>query len=156
MAGVVIQLLLLNGPEGAIRMTTFLSDWTDPFGTVWKGGAGVLNISARDVSNSEDGGSLVVQWNGYDASLIAEASKPGVLRSKFRVSNVIIDADTLQQQGEEFDVWEGLCETPDIDANPESGSITLTVQSPLLDLGRPRRRVLRGAELLADYDPGLT
>lgn len=148
----IAQLLRLDGPDGVIRLSTLPFDWTDPEGATWVRGAHVLELSPRGPAQSE-GGAISVRWNGYDAALIAEASKPGILRAKFRLCTVEIDDVTRARVGTEFDPWVGLCETPEINADPANGSITIVVNSPLLDMARPRRVLLQGAEYAESWDP---
>lgn len=154
---ILAQLMRLDGPDGVIRMSTLPFDWTDADSVTWIGGGGFLSVSPRGATAAIDGGSMSITWSGATLALLAEAQKPGIIRSPFRMVSVFIDdsSSPLVQVGDAFDAFAGLAETPEIDNDPGSPKITLTVQSPMLDLRRIRPVRLEGAETLADYDPDL-
>lgn len=167
---IVAQIMQLDHPSGVSRMSTLTHDWTDPEGRTWIGGGGIVQISARGPSQSSDGGTFAVTWNGATSALIAEAFHPDLLRSRFYAATVWLDDNGQTRIAGPLDEWAGLVETPDIDADPASPTITITVQSVLLDLSRPRRVLMtpQAQKLidpddtaadwiaqLADYDAGL-
>lgn len=167
---IVAQVMQLDHPSGISRMSTLTHDWTDPEGRTWIGGGGIVSISPRGPETAVDGGTFAVTWNGATAALIAEALHPSLLRAGFYVATVWLEDDGQTRIGDPVDEWRGLVETPDINADPAAPSITITVQSVLLDLGRARRVVMtpkaqqeidpddisaNWVAMLADHDAGL-
>lgn len=151
---IVAQLMRLDGPEGVIRLSSLPFEWTDGDDAVWTPAA-FLGISPRGSTSAIDGGSLSIVWSGASAALLALAQHPGVIRSPFLMVSVFLDGEPLAQVGDAFDAFAGLAETPEIGSDPANPTITLTIQSPLLDLARPRPVRLLGAEKMQDVDPGL-
>lgn len=151
---ILAQLMRLDGPEGVIRLSSLPFEWTDALGAVWAPGA-FLGVSPRGSTSAIDGGSISIVWSGASAALLATAQHPGVIRSPFRMVTVFLDGEPLAQVGDEFDAFAGLAETPEIGNDPANPTITLTVQSPMLDLARARPVRLKGAERMQEVDPGL-
>jgi len=151
---IIAQLMRLDGPLGVIRLSSLPFEWTDAFGAVWSPGA-FLSISPRGSTSAIDGGSLSIVWSGASAALLATAQNPGIIRSQFRMVTVFLGGEPLVQVGAEFDAFAGLAETPEVSADPANPKITITVQSPMLDLVRARPVRLKGAERMQDIDPGL-
>lgn len=151
---IIAQLMRLDGPQGVIRLSSLPFEWTDSLGAIWKPGS-FLRLSARGSTSAVDGGSFTLVWSGASAALLSIAQDAGVIRSKFYMYSIFLDELTLQQIGQPFDELAGLSETPDIDSDPAAPAITLTIQSPLLDLAKSRPIRLKGAELMQDRDPGL-
>lgn len=136
---ITANLMQLDHPDGVLRMSTLPYDWTDPEGRTWIGGGAVLSLTARGPQGGLDGGAIVVTWNGASQALIAEASAADLLRSRLWLATVWLADDGQTREHGPIDAWAGLVETPEINADPAAPSITLTAQSPLLDLGRSRR-----------------
>jgi len=125
-------------PDGVIRLSTLTHDWTDPEGRVWLGGSSVLDVSPRGPTVAADGGSFTVRWNGASAALLAAALDGRLSRVRVYAASVTLADDGQTRTAGPFGGWAGIAEQPEIDADPSSPSITITVQSFLIDLGRAR------------------
>lgn len=136
---IVAATMQLDHPDGPIRLSTLPYDWEDPEGRVWLGAGGIVTIGARGPASGVDGGAFTVTWSGADPALIASAFDGRVIRLRFEAATVWLDGEPLARVGAPMDVWAGLCEAPAIAADPAAPGVVLTIQSPLLDLGRTRR-----------------
>lgn len=125
-------------PDGVIRLSTLPYDWTDPEERVWLGGGAVLDVSPRGPTVAADGGAFSVRWNGATAALLAAALDGRLSRVPVYAASVILAADGQTRAEGPFGAWAGIAEQPEIDADPASPAITITVQSHLIDLGRSR------------------
>jgi len=153
----------LDHPDGVVRVSSLPFEWTDAEGRTWIASAGLVKHGPRGPSTAADGGSVAITWSGASAELIALALSPDLTRAEIWIANVVIDPDTLLRVGAPFGAWSGYVETPEIDADPASPSITVAAQSFLIDLGiaRPERfspesqRVIDPADTGADFVAGL-
>lgn len=132
------ELYELQHPDGVIRLSTLMHDWTDPEGRTWLGGGQVLTVSPRGPTTAEDGGSFSVTWNGASDALIAAAFDPRLHRTPVWAASVALADDGQTRIGAPFGEWAGIIDPPALDADPAAPSITITAQSYLLDLGRAR------------------
>lgn len=169
---IIANLLRLDHPSGVVRMSTLPFDWTDPEGATWIGGGGILALSPRGASDAQDGGSVSITWNGASAALIAEAFHPALIRSRLWIAAVWLNEGSPPTRAHgPVNAWTGLVETPQIGGDPSNPSISITAQSYLLDMARPKRALLTpvsqkaidpddtGADWiaqLADYSPKLS
>lgn len=125
-------------PDGVIRLSTLPFDWTDPEERVWLGGGAVLQVSPRGPTVAADGGAYSVTWNGATAALLASALDPRLSRVPVRAESVVLSGEPLARTAGPFGAWAGIAEQPQVDADPAAPSITITIQSYLIDLGRAR------------------
>jgi hypothetical protein len=125
--------LLLSG--GTIRLSSLAWDWSDGAAT-WLGARGVLSFGeAVSVTGLASAG-MVLTWSGASAALMAAARDAQIFGAVFRryigvfsIHGVIVGS--LVQD------FEGLCEAPDIDMDPASPTISITVESRAITLNRP-------------------
>lgn len=152
--GIIALLMQLDHPDGAIRMSSLVYDWTDAAAALWVGGASVLDFGATTAQRGTAGGAVTVTWNGADEALLATAQDGKVAGSRLNRLLAFIDETGAQVDGL-ITEWRGICEEPSIDFDPAFPSITLTAESLALRLGRARPVRLTPADQ-ARWHPGDT
>lgn len=135
--GIVALLMLLDHPDGAIRMSSLAYDWTDAATDTWTGGAAVLDFGPTLTRAGVSGGAVSVTWNGADAALLSAAQDGKIAGRRLTRYLAFINPAGAQVDGL-WTEWRGICETPAINADPNFPTITLTAESMALRLGRPR------------------
>jgi hypothetical protein len=136
-SGFIAYLLRLSHPDGVVRMSTMSRDWTDGAGDVWTGGAAVLSIGSSGSMGGLAGGAYSVTWSGAVSGLVALARDGRTAGSAFEAARGFFTAGGAAIGAPLVD-FRGICEQPEISADPDAPKITLTVRSRLVRLGRER------------------
>lgn len=135
--GILALLLTINHPDGILRLSTLPYAWTDAGGATWTGGAGILSFGSPYTRHGIEGGALPIVLSGALEALLAVALDTRVQGSAVTQSLALIREDGTQA-GSNIIVFRGVAEAPEIDADPANPTITITAESVLLRLARPR------------------
>lgn len=136
-AGFIAYLMRLDHPGGVVRMSTMARDWTDGAGDVWLGGGGILSISAAASRSGLAGGTMQVLWAGAPVALVTLARDGRTAGAGFEMARGFFTPGGVGIGSPLVD-FRGICEQPEITADPASLSILLTVKSRMVRLNRAR------------------
>jgi hypothetical protein len=135
--GFVGYLMQMDHPDGAVRFWSGASAWTDAAGVEWLGAVGVLNIGATASKAGAQGQALKIIWPGAPVALVTLARDGRVAGARFTLWKGFFAASGAEV-GDKIQDFSGICEQPEIDADPESIQIILTIESHVIRLSRPR------------------
>lgn len=136
-SGMVFHLFHLAHPDGALRLSTLPFDWIDAAAATWLGGGLVLDVSEAvgQIEGAPPG--LTVTLSGADTGLLAYALD-GKIKGVRLTRYLAFADDAGAQVGSVVTVFKGWCETPEIVGDPEQPTVSITAESRLLRLRKPR------------------
>jgi hypothetical protein len=135
--GSVGYLMQLDHPEGAIRFWSGASTYTDAAGLEWLGAVGVLNVGATASKSGAQGQAIKIVWPGAPVSLVTLSRDGRVAGARFRLWKAFFSRDGVGV-GDPIQDFSGICEQPEIEADPSNMQIILTIESHVIRLNRAR------------------
>jgi hypothetical protein len=130
-------LMELQHPDGPVRFWSGASTYEDPAGLEWLGAVGVLDVGATSSKSGAEGQAIKIVWPGAPVSLVTLARDGRVAGARFRLWKAFFTSGGVGV-GNPVQDFAGICEQPEIEADPESLKIVLTIESHVIRLGRPR------------------
>lgn len=140
--------IIIDG--SALRISSLSVDHTDGNGVLWTSDAGLISYSDANSQNSIGGEVLTITWSGASAALMAAARDANFLGATFKRWLYIFSLSGTQVGGPIL-LESGFCETPVINPDPESPSITITVESDGLTLGQPNEYRYTKTRIRSEY-----
>ena len=130
--------------SGTLRLWTGLGELTAN-GEVWTGGAGVISISTSSETVDLSANSVQVGLNGLDQSVLAISLLENYRNRPFRLYFGCINNQN-QVVSQMYQLFAGRMDVMAIEDSGSTANIILTVENALVDLERPRIRVLTDEE----------
>ena len=130
--------------SGTLRLWTGLGELTAN-GEIWTGGAGVISISTSSETIDLSANSVQISLNGLDQSVLAVSLLESYRNRPFRLYLGALDS-TNQSVGTMYQLFAGRMDVMAIEDSGSTANIILTVENALVDLERPRIRVLTDEE----------
>jgi hypothetical protein len=159
-AGVITQLQAASVEVGLLFEGEFASGWVRLWSGIgnlswdsktWNGVGTLLGISAIDETNEVRASGLTVSLSGIPSDLLAAAlgdarsGKTGRVYLAFFSGGAVVADPVLQFQGR--------LDVPAIEDGPTTATISISYESELIDLERPRERRYTPEDQSIDY-PG--
>jgi hypothetical protein len=135
--GFVGYLMQLDHADGPVRFWSGASAWTDAAGLEWLGAVGVLNVGATSSKQGAQGQALKIIWPGAPVALVTLARDGRVAGARFTLWKAFFTSQGFAV-GAPLQDFAGICEQPEIEADPASLQIVLTIESHVIRLSRPR------------------
>lgn len=114
-------------------------------GEEWTGGAGVISMSASTENTDLSANALTVTLNGLDTSLLTISFSEPYRNRPFKVYFGALDEDNVSV-GDLYQLFFGRMDTMSIQDEGSTANITLSIENALVDLERPRIRLLTDEE----------
>jgi hypothetical protein len=119
-------------------------------GETWSGAGQVLGISTSSEDTDLSANGITLSFSGLDSSFVSIALQENY---RGRIAKLYIGA--LDSSGaavsDLYQIFAGRMDTMTIQENGETATLTITVENVLIDLERPRIRLLTGEEQLQRY-----
>lgn len=137
--------------SGTLRLWTGIGNLTAN-SVVWTGGAGVISLSSSTESTDLSANSLTVGLNGLDSSILAISLDEPYRGRAFKLYLGALNTSN-QSVGDLYQLFYGRMDTMSIKDEGATANIVLVVENALVDLERPRIRLLTDEEQKSRY-PG--
>lgn len=114
-------------------------------GEEWTGGAGVISMSSSTENTDLSANALIVTLNGLDTALLTISFTENYRNRPCRVYLGALDEENVSV-GDLYQLFSGRMDTMSIQDEGATANIVLSVENALVDLERPRMRLLTDEE----------
>lgn len=144
---ILVELLLDNAP---VRMWSGIGDlsWR---GDTWVGTGNLLGISPVEETLTTQATGLDVSLSGVPSDLVSVALSENYNDRTAKVYAGALDLNSGALLGDPYNIFSGRLDTMKIEEGGESALITISIESELIDLERPRERRYESADQHIDY-----